>query len=1043
MAIHTGADQVTTTPLMPRTVTAQAREKQKNEEPFILSQAFLDQYTNRQPEWGPIGYVVYKRTYARSLETVPIRYQTLAAENNIHGSEEWWLTVCRVVEGCYQIQQRHCQNLDIHWWADKAQLSAQEMYKLIFEMKFLPPGRGLWMMGTDYVGKAGGAALNNCFAKETLFWADGRLVSFADLIEANVEQVMVETAVGQRQAVVHSFGKQKLQRVIFSPCGLRSNYVLDYNVTPNHRWILSDGSVTTNLKIGDRVTINPRVYDPESLDWKMGFAHGLVFGDGTQNTYYPERHFIRLCGKKDLKHRALLESIAGYVSTRPVSDSDDVIVTIVRRGEDWKTLPNNEKSAEYKAGFVAGWGSADGYMTSAGTVKLMSTNHAALDWAINHAGMLGYCVIGDNFDKTAETNFGLRTALIRRISLVRVSVEYQVRSITDEGREEEVYCVVEPETQSFMLSSGLITGNCAFVSTNEIRTAFSMPFCFLMDMSMLGVGVGGDTRGAGTINIVGPEIDYVNPHIVSDDREGWVALVRRCLEAFVGNDTWPHKIDYSLIRPAGAIIRGFGGTAAGSEPLKELVEGIKFILGRRVGYPILSSDIVDLFNMIGRCVVAGNVRRSAEIMFGEAHDENFLELKNYKKYPEETSRWRWASNNSIWAGVGMDYEDVATRTSLNGEPGYEWLENARNYGRMGRPPDYKDYRAMGGNPCLEQTLESFELCCLVETFPSLHDTYEEYERTLKFAYLYAKTVTLVPTHDKRTNQVLLRNRRIGCSQSGIIASMNRHGRREHLNWCDQGYNYLEQLDQMYAEWLCIPVSIKKTSVKPSGTVSKLPGVPPGIHHPHSEYYFNVVRMDMHSPLVAKHRAAGYRCVDLHPTEPNTTAVYFPVHEKHFVRGKNDVTMWEQLEIAAQMQTHWADNQVSVTVTFKRTKRLKDFPDLLSYLTGSAMSTPNALLPDPNMIIVKGEEDNIKYALELYETRLKGVSFLPNEDHGYSHAPYQEITKADYDEYVANLLPVDLRETQNETIDKFCDGEVCSVPVNVKPIESGANGTNGH
>src|ERR1044071_10222926 len=116
----------------------------------------------------------------------------------------------------------------------------------------------------------------------------------------------------------------------------------------------------------------------------------------------------------------------------------------------------------------------------------------------------------------------------------------------------------------------------------------------------------------------------------------------------------------------------------------------------------------------------------------------------------------------------MDYLKVARLTALNGEPGYVWLENARKYGRYGENGHRGDPRVMGFNPCVEQPLEDRETCCLVETFPSRCDNLDDYKRTLKFAYLYAKTVTLVPTHDERANAVIMRNRRIGTSQSGIV-----------------------------------------------------------------------------------------------------------------------------------------------------------------------------------------------------------------------------------------------------------------------------------
>jgi ribonucleoside-triphosphate reductase len=659
---------------------------------FRLDDGFIGGFIGKQPEWGPIGYVTYKRTYARPLDTLYVRHSMLAALHELVETEEFWLTLTRVVEGTFSILKDHCRSLRLPWNEERAQAMAQCMFLLMWEFKYLPPGRGLWAMGAPVVAKVGGAALNNC----------------------------------------------------------------------------------------------------------------------------------------------------------------------------------------------------------------------------------------------------------------------------------------------------------AFVSTGEIDTDFSAPFCFLMDMSMLGVGVGGDTRGAGKVQIVSLT-RTVEPHVVEDTREGWVALVRRVLDSFVGKDTYPDVVDYSQVREAGSLIRTFGGTASGPKPLRELVESLTTLLIGRVGQMLTSSDIVDIFNLIGRCVVAGNVRRSAEIMFGDLADDAFLELKDKEKHAAALDGWRWASNNSILAEVGQSYSKHARLTAKNGEPGYFWLENARSFGRMGRAPDHKDADAMGGNPCLEQTLESFELCCLVETFPARHRGLKDYLATLKMAYLYAKAVTLVPTHDPRTNAVLLRNRRIGCSMSGIVQAIKKFGRRDFFEICDSGYGYLEDVDREYSRWLCVPESVKKTSVKPSGTVSLLCGATPGIHYPHSRYYWRVIRLATDSWIVPILREAGYPCHEIDPAkEPNTVAVYFPVEVDDFDRGERDVSMWEQLENAAQMQTYWADNQVSVTVKF-----------------------------DP-----KTEGPQIRAALELYEVRLKGVSFLPHDDHGYDHAPYQEITREQYEEARAGLKPYDLSRARHEVTERFCDGDTC-------------------
>ena len=249
--------------------------------------------------------------------------------------------------------------------------------------------------------------------------------------------------------------------------------------------------------------------------------------------------------------------------------------------------------------------------------------------------------------------------------------------------------------------------------------------------------------------------------MIPDTREGWVESVKLLLDSYFHN-TASIVFNYSKIRSSGEPIMGFGGVSSGSEPLKEVHNDIKNVLENNVGAPITTTTIVDIMNLIGKCVVAGNVRRTAEIVFGDPFDDEYLDLKNYKDNPHREA-YGWTSNNSVYAELGMDYNDICKRIVDNGEPGLAWLENMRGYSRMKNGKNNKDHRAAGGNPCLEQTLESYELCCLVETFPNNHKNLDDYLLTLKYAYLYAKTVTLGKTHWSETNRVMLRNRRIGLS----------------------------------------------------------------------------------------------------------------------------------------------------------------------------------------------------------------------------------------------------------------------------------------
>lgn len=531
--------------------------------------------------------------------------------------------------------------------------------------------------------------------------------------------------------------------------------------------------------------------------------------------------------------------------------------------------------------------------------------------------------------------------------------------------------------------------NCGFISTKDIATDFSFPFTWLMDMSLMGVGVGFDTLGAGTEMYLKKPRRTKDVHVVEDSREGWIEAFKRVLDAFTGSNTLPESFDYSLIRAAGSPIKTFGGIAPGSDPLRHLLERVEAYMLSYVSEDkaVDSTLIVDLMNFAGACVVAGGTRRTAEIAFGSPKDAEFLSLKSPEKVSDPAFA-RWASNNSVTVEVGDDYTKLAEQAMVNGEPGYLWLDNARHYGRLKDPRNEHDRNVMGTNPCGEITLNHAELCNIVETFPSNHSNLDDYLRTLKYAFLYCKTVTLLSTHCNLTNQVQLKNRRIGVSQSGIVENINSIGLREHLRWCDKGYQELRAWDQVYSDWLCVRKSIKLTTVKPSGTVSLLPGKTPGIHYPHSEYYIRRIRVSKNSDLVGVMREAGYNVDADRYERDHTMVVEFPIHEPNFVKRKVDVSLWEQLELAALMQSEWADNSVSITVT-----------------------------------VAPEEGKDLARALEMFETRLKSVSFLPLHDHQYEQAPYEEIDKATFDKLSSGLKKPKFKtfEIKEAT---FCDGDSC-------------------
>jgi len=521
--------------------------------------------------------------------------------------------------------------------------------------------------------------------------------------------------------------------------------------------------------------------------------------------------------------------------------------------------------------------------------------------------------------------------------------------------------------------------NCAFVSTSEMtKYNPAKPFGFLMEASMLGVGVGFDDKGADKDFIIYEPNKNTIVEIIEDSREGWINSLVSLLNSYLKPDQSEIHFDYSLIRPSGTPIKTFGGTAAGADPLIKLHNHIVKMFTGRSGQKLTRVDIADIGNTIGVCVVSGNVRRSAELLIGRLDDSDFLNLKNAERFPErnsyspETPGWGWMSNNSVETSVGVDLSAIVDGIARNGEPGVIWMDMSRKYGRLADAPNNKDHRVAGYNPCAEQSLESYECCTLVETYLNRHESLEDFKRTLKFAYLYAKTVTLLPTHWEETNAIMQRNRRIGTSISGVANFADRVGMPTLREWMNEGYKTVTRYDNIYSEWLGIRESIKMTTVKPSGTVSILAGESPGVHWtPGGKYFLRAIRFSNDDPMLPLFKMANY-IVEPASESPNTTSVVFFPIESGAKRSEKDVTIFEKIALAAAAQRYWSDNSVSVTISFDS----------------------------------EAEKDHIGTVLHMYDGQLKTVSFLPQGNFTYPQMPYTQITKEKYEENLSTLMPID-------------------------------------
>ena len=523
--------------------------------------------------------------------------------------------------------------------------------------------------------------------------------------------------------------------------------------------------------------------------------------------------------------------------------------------------------------------------------------------------------------------------------------------------------------------------NCAFTVVNTpIR-----PFTWCFEMLMLGSGVGYNIQKSNVYQL--PKLknkikierkdtkdaDYIVP----DTREGWVKLLGKVLKAhFYGGEGFTFST--ICIRSKGAPIRGFGGTASGPEDLCWGIGEIHRILNGRANKKLRPIDCLDIMNIIGSVVVAGNVRRSAQIAIGDHDDMEFLKSKRWDL--GSIPNWRSMSNNSIVAPDDLtELPNEYWETYNQGEPfGLINLDLARAVGRTGET-QYPDPEVEGFNPCAEQSLANFETCCLAEIYLPNIENFEELLEVLKYSYRMNKHSLALHCSLKETETIVNKNMRMGIGMTGVLQST-----KLQRSWLSDAYTWLRHYDKWYSGEHGFPESIKLTTIKPSGTLSLLAGVTPGVHpNPAGPYYIRRVRISSQSPLIDVCRKHGYsieyqRKFD-GSEDKSTMVVSFPCKVPETTPVAADFDWRTQLDMVRRLQREWSDNSVSCTVYYRK----EDLPDIKEYLN------------------------------EHFRDEIKTVSFLLYHGHGFDQAPYETITKEEYDNMVLNTKPITTVEIKED------------------------------
>lgn len=539
--------------------------------------------------------------------------------------------------------------------------------------------------------------------------------------------------------------------------------------------------------------------------------------------------------------------------------------------------------------------------------------------------------------------------------------------------------------------------NCACVCVDEpIR-----PFTWTMDFLMLGCGVGFNIQREYVYKLPKVLQDFSRPtrrdnagadFIVPDTREGWVKLLEYTLRsAFIIGDKRTFSYSTQLIRGQGAPIKGFGGTASGPEILCKGIGEIAGILEDRRGKQLRPIDCLDIMNIIGAIVVAGNVRRSAEIAIGDMDDFQYIRSKRWDL--GNIPNWRSNSNNSVVCNdFGLLPEEIWKGYTGTGEPfGLINLKAARSFGRTGER-QYSDKEVIGFNPCAEQGLANYETCCLAEIFlPNIRNRDELFD-VASLLYRVCKHSLNLPCHNKETEEIVHRNQRMGIGITGYLQATE-----EQRSWLKETYEQLREFDKEYSAERGFPPSIKLTTIKPSGTLSLLPGVTPGCHPAYARHLIRRIRLAADSQLIPIIKDAGYHVepvVGFDGTPDRSTYVAeFPFSYPEGTTLARDMSAIDQLEIVRRLQAEWSDNAVSCTVYYRK----EELPAIKEYLS--------------------------KY----YNKHFKSLSFLLHNEHGFAQAPLEEITEDEYNRLVKKtkiITSVDNAEFESD--DESCLGGVCPI-----------------
>jgi len=558
--------------------------------------------------------------------------------------------------------------------------------------------------------------------------------------------------------------------------------------------------------------------------------------------------------------------------------------------------------------------------------------------------------------------------------------------------------------------------NCAFQVVDSIQS-----FAECLYILMCGTGYGFSVEKK-YINKL-PEVPQLTGQgagtfQIADSKEGWADSVKNLMQAlYSGNDL---ELDYSLLRGKGARLKTFGGRSSGPAPLIGLHNAIRHIFEKAQGRKLRSIECLDVLNKIAEIVEVGGVRRSSQICLSDLDDQDIAKAKIWP-FPLHRSM---SNNSAIYhekpGAIRFLEEWSLLAKSGTGERGIFNMQGAKK-----RSPERRDSSKIDGmNPCAEILLRSCQFCNLTEVVvkagDDLDDMLEKIE-TATWLGAIQSTFTHFPYLSRKWKNNCEQERLLGVSLTGQMDN--------HELFTVAAFKAMKskaiKIAKKAAQILEINMPTAITCVKPSGTVSQLVNSSSGLHRRFSKYYIRRYRISSMDPLCRLLRGQGIACSpengqgekdwkkaqqgDLQACsiyekgkrwsedKVNTWVVSFPIESPK--NSTIHLTSIEQLDHYKKNQEYWCEHNASCTVYVS---------DHEWFETGNWVYK------------------NWKH--------VAGVSFLPVDGGKYEQAPYEEITKEEYNKLKIKVPKIDYNqlykyEAEDQTEgsqEKACVGGNCDI-----------------